>query len=361
MKNNFIIVNFFRVTDPYSGGSEVSFNFFKNIPSKKKWLFQYSNKKKKHNNVESVVIKNTKLQKFIYLNELANRIKKFCKNKKNLIIIIEGASWAGYTYILYKILKKDLKSAKFIYHSQNIEYVIRKYRENFLITFLTKYFENFIAKNFNIFTCTSSHEKKTLKKLYGINASILSNGLELPKNILKIKPMKKKFNYIFFCGSIDFFANFDALKVLVEDIMPIVNKHNPNIKLIVSGNKSLPFKNKFLINVGFVSKEIFFKYLKGASLFVNPMQITFGVQTKTLHALALGKTIIATKQGVAGIKANPIFKNIHITNNNNDFSKKILNKINAPKVNKSASKYYSNIYSMKKIVNDFFHKKKLLV
>ena len=82
MKNNFIIVNFFRVTDPYSGGSEVSFNFFKNIPSKKKWLFQYSNKKKKHNNVESVVIKNTKLQKLIYLNELANRIKKICKNKK---------------------------------------------------------------------------------------------------------------------------------------------------------------------------------------------------------------------------------------------------------------------------------------
>ena len=46
MKNNFIVVNFFRVTDPYSGGSEVSFNFFKNIPSKKKRLFQLSNLKK---------------------------------------------------------------------------------------------------------------------------------------------------------------------------------------------------------------------------------------------------------------------------------------------------------------------------
>ena len=44
------------------------------------------------------------------------------------------------------------------------------------------------------------------------------------------------------------------------------------------------------VNVGFVSKNKFLQYLKGASLFVNPMQITFGVQTKTLHALALGKT-----------------------------------------------------------------------
>ena len=90
------------------------------------------------------------------------------------------------------------------------------------------------------------------------------------------------------------------------------------------------------------------------------MQITFGVQTKTLHALALGKTIIATKQGVAGIKINPSFNNIHIANNNN-FYKQILNNINKSKINKSASKYYSSIYSMKKIVNDFLHKKKLLV
>ena len=46
MKSNFVVINFFRVTDPYSGGSEVSYNFFKNIPSKNKILFQYSDNKK---------------------------------------------------------------------------------------------------------------------------------------------------------------------------------------------------------------------------------------------------------------------------------------------------------------------------
>ena len=45
MKNNFIVVNFFRVTDPYSGGSEVSFNFLKIFQAKKR-LFQLSNLKK---------------------------------------------------------------------------------------------------------------------------------------------------------------------------------------------------------------------------------------------------------------------------------------------------------------------------
>jgi hypothetical protein len=50
------------------------------------------------------------------------------------------------------------------------------------------------------------------------------------------------------------------------------------------------------------------------------MQITFGVQTKTLHALALGKTIVATNDGVAGIKINTNYKNVFICNNNKNFA-----------------------------------------
>ena len=87
MKSNFVVINFFRVTDPYSGGSEVSYNFFKNIPSKNKILFQYSDKKKKHKNVQSIFIKNSKLHKILNLTKLANQIKKFLKNKKKIVII----------------------------------------------------------------------------------------------------------------------------------------------------------------------------------------------------------------------------------------------------------------------------------
>ena len=81
-----------------------------------------------------------------------------------------------------------------------------------------------------------------------------------------------------------------------------------------------------MVNGGFVSKTLFFKYLKGASLFVNPIKINFGVQTKTLHALTIGKTIISTNQGLAGIKVNSKIKNVYIANNNDNFSKQILKK-----------------------------------
>ena len=142
--------------------------------------------------------------------------------------------------------------------------------------------------------------------------------------------------------------------------MPKINKQNSSIKLIVSGNKFLPFRKNFLINAGFVSKSKFLKYLKGASLFVNPMQITFGVQTKTLHALALGKTIITTNQGVAGVKINSNFNNVFICIDNDEFTKKILLKLKSKKINKKVSEYYSKLYSMKNIVNKFFTQHNLL-
>ncbi len=148
MQNNFLVVNFFRVTDPYSGGSEVSFNFFKNIPSKKKRLFQLSNLRKKHENVESIYVGNSKISKLIKIFELADKIKDYCRNKKNLVIIVEGASWVGYSYLFYKLVKQNLKNAKFIYHSQNIEFLLRKKKNNLFISQITKMFEQYIANNF---------------------------------------------------------------------------------------------------------------------------------------------------------------------------------------------------------------------
>ena len=56
-KYNFIVINFFRVTNPYSGASEVSYNFFKNIPSKNKKLIQLSDIQQKENQIETIIAK----------------------------------------------------------------------------------------------------------------------------------------------------------------------------------------------------------------------------------------------------------------------------------------------------------------
>ena len=322
-KYNFIVINFFRVTNPYSGASEISYNFFKNIPSKNKKLIQLSNIKQKENKVETLIV-SSKFEKILRIFEMAKLTELYCKNKKYPVIIIEGASWVGYTFLFYIILKKKLKNAKFIYHSHNIEYLLRKQKNNYFISILTKYFENYIGKNL-IFLPVFLMLIKKIKEIYNIKSELLPNGINAP-NISKIKKKKLKFNYIFFCGSIEYMPNKEALDILINKIMPLVSKKNPKIKLVVSGNKKIPYKQKNLINVGFVSKIKFYSYLKGASLFVNPMKTAFGSQVKMISALVFGKTIIASKKATLGLDTKNNFNKIFVANDHKEFARLIIKK-----------------------------------
>ena len=76
------------------------------------------------NNTEEIVLLEKKIEEQSLLifkeKELANLAYNYCKDKKNPIIIIEGASWTGYSFLFYLYIKKKLKHAKFIYHSHNI-------------------------------------------------------------------------------------------------------------------------------------------------------------------------------------------------------------------------------------------------
>ena len=352
-KYSFLVVSFFRVTNPYSGASEVSYNFFKNIPVKDKKLIQYSETKQNTKNIKTVVI-NSKIDKIFKITELVNLSINHLKNTKNPVVIIEGASWVGYSFLFYIFLKRKLKNAKFIYHSHNIEYLLRRKKNNIFISFLSKYFENYIGKNFDIFTCVSNSDEKIIKQTYNFKTRILPNGIYFPK-IKKIKAIKLKYNYVFFCGSIDYLPNKQALDILVDKVMPIVIKKNPSIKLVISGNNKIPYKKKYLINIGFVSKYSFYRYLKGAALFVNPMKTAFGSQVKMISALVFGKAIVASKKATFGLDINNNFNKIYIAEDPKKFAKLILNNITSNKFNKNNSKFYQNKYSIKKITSNFIN------
>ena len=226
MKSNFFLISFFKITNPYSGASEVSSDFFKNIPNPKK-LIQFSNHFKIKKNIISIQATN-KFQKIFKLFQVANILINITNKKKKNFIIFEGASWVGYTFIVYQLIKKKLKNSVFIYHAHNVEYLLRKQKENFIISLLTKYFENYIANKFDIFTSVSDLDKKDTKKLYKIKSQIFTNGINLNYDIKKINPIKLKYQYVLFSGSIQYLPNFDALKILVEQIMPKVLKKNQN-------------------------------------------------------------------------------------------------------------------------------------
>mgnify|MGYP001297625083 FL=1 len=113
-KYNYIVINFFRVTNPYSGASEVSYNFFKSIPSKDKTLIQFSNNNYYGKNIKNIKAK-TIVEKIFKIKHMSEYIINICKKRENPVLIFEGASWVGYTFLLYNYLRDKLNNAKFIY------------------------------------------------------------------------------------------------------------------------------------------------------------------------------------------------------------------------------------------------------
>ena len=87
----------------------------------------------------------------------------FLKTKK--IIIIEGASWIGFSFIFLILTKIFIGKVKIIYHAHNIEYEIRKQNSSRILIFLTKYFESLVYKLSDFPTVVSLRDKKDKENL----------------------------------------------------------------------------------------------------------------------------------------------------------------------------------------------------
>ena len=147
MKTAFLC--FFPVFPTNMGSAEVIRSLFLCWPGKKK-LFQISHLKnnKENNRFESIKILYEKpIFKIIVLPILIFKCLKYLKDSKKKLVIIEGPSWIGYSFISLIILKIFSPKTKIIYHSHSIEYEVRKMMSSIFIAKISKKLESFVFKN----------------------------------------------------------------------------------------------------------------------------------------------------------------------------------------------------------------------
>ena len=171
-----------------------------------------------NNKIETIYIKKeTPINKILKLPEIIFKIQRYLKNSKKKTIVIEGASWIFYSFIVLSFFKIFNSKVKVIYISHSVEAEIRKKYSNFIIYFLTRYLEGLVFKYSDISTSVSLREKRMIKSLYNINTILLPNGISLKKFKLK---NKLKMNYIIYTGSYSYKPNKDAINYLNNIIMP---------------------------------------------------------------------------------------------------------------------------------------------
>ncbi|MBO9573548.1 MAG: glycosyltransferase family 4 protein, partial [Chitinophagaceae bacterium] len=243
------------------------------------------------------------------------RIRRILLNEKATHLLIEHPYYGWLAWLLRRTMP-----IKLIVHSHNIEYMRSKsigrswwkllkwyegwvYRSADKVFFISDDDRDFAGKELNV------RADKSMTVTFGIELSGVPSDISEKRGAVErlhgIDPSEK---ILLFNGALYHSTNYDALRVILDEINPLVlSTAGFRYKIIVCG-KGLPdffnelkdYEDKNVIYAGFV--DDISMYFKAADIFLNPILTGGGVKTKAIEALAMNCTVISTELGAMGIK-----------------------------------------------------------
>jgi len=238
---------------------------------------------------------------------------------------------------------------------QTIEYKVYQHFVNSLPFFLRPLFmldiiklkkwEQYYWKKALLVGGVSEADKKEIMKLEPtIEPVIIPNcaGDEMFVKSLEKKDLNKP--TILFIGNFDWLQNTEAVRILAEQVAPLIQKDIPHARILVAGQNAkiklagqqMP-ENVEVINLKEDDTQTVLDLYKNSTLFVAPIFGPGGTRLKILAAMASGLPVISSKTGVEGLNLK---KNIHvlIAETPKQFVKQIMHILSKPKLYNSVRK-----------------------
>lgn len=246
---------------------------------------------------------------------LLSKIKKIIQKEKITHLITEHPYYGWLAWMLRKAT-----GVNWVVHSHNIEYMRSMSIGRWWWKALKSY-EGWAYRNADKVFFISDDDKKHAIEHLGVDARkslTVTYGIEhskIPEDKQECRRIiRDKYSFdisdkiLLFNGALYHSTNYDALKIILEEINPLLlTYHNFRYKIIVCG-KGLPgFFNELkdyaarnVIYAGFVDDISI--YFKAADIFMNPIMSGGGVKTKAIEAIAMDCTVVSTELGAMGIK-----------------------------------------------------------
>lgn len=276
---------------------------------------------------------------FFYSKELEKFIKINHKNYDTIIFhLTRGGQYLPKNFKGNKILEMtDLMSNNYIQTRNNLSLFNPLFYLYSLEAILIKKYEKYCLNIFNKIILVS---KKDLKKNLNVNRKLkfISNGVLLNKKIYKHTQTNYK---IIFIGNINYLPNKLACLNFAKNILPLLNKQNPEIKFHIIGEISSINKLSFYFfkNVKFLGKiNNLDKVLSYSICGISNLKIATGIQNKILTYASYGLPILSSMQSSKGIQHLIPKKDFIIFEGNQDLVEKLI----FLKKNKSLSEKLSN-------------------
>jgi len=212
-----------------------------------------------------------------------------------------------------------IRAAEFVIDIKNIPKIIdyvdiiskglerRASKSNFLMKSLIKIefnrvrnYEKKVFKQFDNSMIISKEDRNFLPIEEKENVKVVPNGIDLEY----FYPMESEKEYdLFFSGNLNYPPNVDASIFIVKNILPLLLKKKPDIKILIAGaspnKKILSLVSKNVIVKGWI--DDIREYYKKAKIFIAPMQLGTGLQNKLLQAMAMKIPCVTSELTMKGL------------------------------------------------------------
>jgi glycosyltransferase involved in cell wall biosynthesis len=135
-----------------------------------------------------------------------------------------------------------------------------------------------------------------------------------------------------FSGKMSYHANISMVKYLVSEILPLIWKQRPNVRLLVVGKDPSPDIRKMeenpLITVTGTVSDIRPSLWK-SMVAVAPLVYGAGIQNKILEAMAVGLPVVTTSKALLSLRAIPS-RDILLGDTPEEFSASVLQLLDNP-------------------------------
>jgi len=188
--------------------------------------------------------------------------------------------------------------------------------------------------------------------------SVFSNGVAVDLMPYQFEPAGRD---VVFIGNMFSLQNFDAALYMAMEILPLVRKVHPEVRLRLIGRVKPKQAFKLAAIEGVVvTGEVpnIAEAARGGGVGVCPLRLGAGVQNKVLEYMALGLPTVSTSIGLEGFSASDGVE-LTVADDSHAFAAQVLRLLNdrktASNIAKAARKYVESNHSWESVLEPMIH------
>jgi glycosyltransferase involved in cell wall biosynthesis len=239
-----------------------------------------------------------------YSPEMANLIAQTLAAEHYDLVIASQTTMAGYAPNFCGVPALFEEAELGVYYDQYVRVASAWQRVRYAPTWLKQ--RSYLAsllRQFKACTVVSEQEQNLIKRFAPSRCPIYVVPNFLCLSEYQTPPSAAQPHTLVFTGSFRYFANHDAMIWFLQEILPQIRAHVPDVQLMITGDPAnMPLPSREGVVLKGVVADIR-PIVSSAWISIAPLRYGGGTRLKILEAMALRTPVVTTSKGAEGLDA----------------------------------------------------------